>query len=212
MKRSAKHIMVTVPTRGAVRWETITRLEQVRDDASNLMPILYQPGNLSVALTRNTIVHKFMQTDCTTLVMVDDDIVPPPHFLETLDRFIPEFGMVSIPHPMPHPVDKSKMILTAYNWGRDGLEPAPLMDGINQVDAVATGCVAISREAIEVLGSCPFKIENDPFAYVTSDDFIFCGELNEAGFKIGCWFDIWHCDHVTTVNVAPILEAQMVRR
>lgn len=212
MKRSCKHIFLAVPTRGSIRWETVTRLEQARDEASNLRPILYEPGNLSVALTRNKIVNKFMQTDCSTLVMVDDDIVPPPDFLDTLDPYIPEYGVVSIPHPMPHPVDKSKIILTGYLWDRDGLQPAIFDNGIHPVDAVATGCVAISREALETLGANPFKVSNDPFAYVQSDDFIFCNDLIEAGFKVGCYYTDWYCDHVTTVSIAPILEGQLVRR
>ena len=50
--------MVAVPTRGAIRWETVTALEEARDCTPGLGPIVYQPGNLSVALTRNRIVEQ----------------------------------------------------------------------------------------------------------------------------------------------------------
>jgi len=208
MRRSGHHVLLAVPTRGSINWQTVARLQEVRDATPGLRPIVWQPGNLSVALTRNRIVQRFLATDCATLVMVDDDVVPPPHFLETLDRHIPEFGMVAVPHPMPDPSDPSRMVLTAYDETYDGLAVASLSDGMNEVDAVATGCVAISRDALAMLGPCPFRIENDPDASVTSDDFLFCADLREHGFRIGAWWDGWYCDHLSTVSLAPILQGQ----
>lgn len=209
MKRSGHHILLAVPTRGQIQWQTVHRLEEIRDATPGLRSILWQPGNLSVALTRNAIVKQFMDTDCTTLALVDDDIVPPPHFLEKLDPHLPEYGMVSVPHPMPVPADPSKIALGAFRNTPDGYAGIDLHKGMNEVDAVATGCVLVSREALVMLGDNPFRIENDPSALQTSDDFFFCTDLREAGFKIGSWWDGWYCDHVTAVNLAPILEGQM---
>ena len=211
MKRSGYHLFLSVPTRGCVSWQTVTRLEAVRDDTPGLRPILYQPGNLSVAQTRNRIVKQFLATDCTTLVMVDDDVVPPPHFLAALDRLIPEFACVAVPHPMPSPADPSTLILTAYLEASGGLVAASLTEGANEVDAVATGCVAISREALENLGPAPFRIAHDPDAPITSDDFLFCADLKTAGFRVGAWWDGWPCDHISTVSLAPLMEAAMER-
>jgi hypothetical protein len=208
MKRSGHHVMLAVPTRGCVNWQTVTRLEEVRDNTPGLRPIVWQPGNLSVAQTRNRIVNTFLETDCTTLVMVDDDIVPPPSFLETLDRLIPEFACAAVPHPMPSPADPSTLILTAYLAGADGLTACSLEEGVNEVDAVATGCVAISREAVEAVGPAPFRIDHDPDAPVTSDDFLFCADLRTLGFRIAAWWDGWPCDHISTVSLGPILERQ----
>jgi hypothetical protein len=203
MRRSGHHVFLAVPTRGSIRWETVTRLQDVRDVTPGLRPILYQPGNLSVALTRNLIVRQFLASDCETLMMVDDDIVPPPHFVETLDRALPGYGMVAIPHVMPVGAES---ILTAFTGTLDGLRPCELGDGMNEVDAVATGCVAVSAAALEALGPDPFRIAHDPTATVTSDDFLFCADLRVHGFKVGAWWDGWPCDHVTTVSLAPIHE------
>lgn len=206
-----RNVFLAVPTRGQIQWQTVTRLEEIRDRHPGLRPILYQLGNLSVALTRNRIVRRFLGTDCDVLVMVDDDIVPPPTMLSQ-GLILGGFGMVAIPHPMPNPDDPSELVLTAYDYGEDGLAPVILEDGMNKVDAVATGCVAIKREVLVALGPNPFQISNDPDAATISDDFLFCKDVRSAGFMIGAWWDGWYCDHVTTVSLAPILEASMLER
>ncbi len=200
--------MVAVPTRGAIRWETVTRLEEARDRTPGLRPILYQPGNLSVALTRNQIVRKFMQTGCETLVMVDDDVVPPPDFIEILDRELSGFGMVAVPHVMPQPGNPGALIATAYTEAAEGLVTWGLSEGITEVAAVATGCVAVSAHALEQVGPDPFRIAHNPDDAIVSDDFLFCALLRRHGFRVGAWWDGWHCDHVTTVSLAPIFESQ----
>lgn len=151
---------------------------------------------------------RFLETDCSVLAMVDDDIVPPPMFLESLDPFLPEYGMVSVPHPMPAPSDTSVLGLTGFRRGSDGLTQITLQPGMNDCDAIATGCVLVSRAAVEAVGVNPFRIENDPTAAVTSDDFLFCADLQKAGFKIGCWWDGQPCDHISAVSLGPLLESQ----
>jgi hypothetical protein len=209
MKRSAYHLMLAVPTRGTVSWQTITRLNEVRDATPGLRPIVFQPGNLSVALTRNRIVETFLASDCETLVMIDDDCVPSPHFLEALDRLVPEYALAAVPHVMPNPADSSRLILTAFDVVAGGLTPAALDDGVNDVDAVATGCVAVSRQALVALGPNPFRISNDP-AEPVSDDFLFCADLKAAGFRIAAWWDGWPCDHISTVSLGPLFESQQL--
>lgn len=205
-----KNVFLSVPTRGQIHWQTVTRLEEIRDASSGLRPILYQEGNLSVALTRNKIVKAFLATACDVLVMVDDDTVPPPHMLEALLPHIPEYAMVSIPHPLPVPKSQDVLALSALVLSARGeLNGADLAPGLNRVDAVATGCVAISREALVSLGPNPFRIENDPDATITSDDYLFCAALRAAGYRIGCWWDGWYCDHLRVVQLAPLLEGQL---
>jgi hypothetical protein len=209
MRRSGHHIMLAVPTRGQIGWQTVMRLEEIRDATPGLGPIVYQPGNLSVAMTRNRIVERFIESDCSTLVMVDDDVVPPPHALDALDALIPEFGMAAIPHPHPWPNEPSRVVLSAYDLAEGGgYTTATLVDGINEVDAVATGCVAISRAALEATGPAPFRVSHDPSDAITSDDFLFCADLRILGFRIAAWADGWFCDHVTSVSLAPLWERE----
>jgi hypothetical protein len=199
-----QQVLIAVPTRGQIQWATVTRLQEIRD-AGGFPPIVYQPGNLSVAQTRNRIVRTFLAGDYDTLVMVDDDIVPSPHFLDSVLPLADGFWMVALPHPMPHPADRSQIILTVYD---DELRPLEPVAGLNECAYVATGCVAIAREPLELLAPAPFRINADPAATITSDDFLFCDDLRANGFKVGYWWDGWYADHHTITSLAPLYEAR----
>lgn len=206
MRRSASHIMIAVPTRGQIQWQTVTRLNEIRDENPSLFPVLYEPGNLSVAATRNQIVRKFLQTDKQVLVMVDDDVVPPPHLLD-VTRYLPEYGMVGVPYPLWN--SQAGLFLSVFCQEPDGLKLAQLEDGLNDVDALGTGCVAISRDALVSLGRNPFRFDNSEDLESTSEDFIFCADLKAVGMKIGCWWDGWYADHIRAVGLAPLIEGKL---
>lgn len=203
-------VLLAVPTRGMIGWATVTRLEEIRDRAPGLPPILYQPGNLSVALTRNKIVRAFLAGPWEVLAMVDDDIVPPPHFLDIRRCLDGGFAMVSVPHPMPGP--DGSLLLTIFDEDEDGLYPAKVALGLHECAATATGAVVVSREALVALGPDPFRIEHRPDADITSDDFLFCRDLRAAGFRVGYAFDGWYCDHHTVTGLAPLLERTLDTR
>ncbi len=209
-------VLISVPTRGSVRWETATALEAARDYIGDVAPILYQPGNLSVAATRNQIVRRFMSTDLTLLAMVDDDVAPPVNFVELLMPFMREYAMVAIPHVAIHPTDPGILYLTAYeavdSGAGLGIQPKGLWSGINDCDFVATGCVLISRFALEQLGPAPFRIEHDPDAIMKSDDFLFCLDLRAVGLKVAAYWDGQPADHIHNANLSQLGAQQFEAR
>ena len=212
MNRSFAHIMVAVPTRGQVAWQTVQQLEAIRDASKGLPPIAWQPGTLSVALTRNIIVRRFLASPCEVLVMVDDDVAPPPHMLDALlpapQRLLPDgYGMVGLPDPQ-FVAQTGHLILTAWRQGPLGLANVQeFRQGWNDCDVLATGCCAIPRATLEQLGPDPFRMPNSPDAPALSDDFIFCEDVRAAGLRIGCWMDGAFADHVRPANLGHIMEA-----
>lgn len=77
-------VLIAVPTRGAVRNETIARLNHIRE-REGIGPILFCSGRLSSHETRNELARGFMQGDWDVIVMCDDDVVPPANMLDVLD-------------------------------------------------------------------------------------------------------------------------------
>lgn len=210
---NARDVLLSVPTRGTIQWATVTRLEEIRDSNPGMAPILYQQGNLSVAQTRNRIVKLFLAGPWQALAMVDDDVVPPPFLLQLRDQ-LEEFGIVGVPHPMPHPGDAAELVLTAFEETADGgLTAATIREGIHECDALATGAVLISRTLLETLGPAPFRIDADPDAAITSDDFLFCADARAAGFRVAyAYCGGWFSDHHTTTALAPLMEAALSDR
>lgn len=196
--------LLTVPTRGMIGWATVTRLEEIHREMGLEDPILYQRGNLSCARTRNQVVAAFMGTDCDVLVMVDDDIVPSPGWLAEILPFMDEWGMICLPHPMPLVTNPSVLVFSLFERTQDGYQTVPPVDGLNECDLIATGCVAINRKALEQLGPNPFRLGDD-----IGEDFQFCLDLHTLGFKVGYWWDGFYADHHTITSLAPLIEARM---
>lgn len=203
-------IYLSVPTRGSIRWETATRLEEIRDKYPGMPPIDYQTGHVCVALTRNFIINKFLETDAEVLVMVDDDVIPSPHFLEVVLPFKKGYGMVGLPYPMSN--SQINLAFTIFEEQDDGYHPFWPMGGLNMCDAIGMGCVAISRAAVEAMGRSPFRVDYDPDAQVVGEDFLFCSDLRKKGFRIGYYFDGWFAEHCTVVGMAPIMELLMAQQ
>ena len=138
--------------------------------------------------------------------MVDDDISPPPTFLDALTPVPPGYGMVGITHPSPLPF--SGQLAFQCCLLRDGELHIvqEWHDGWNDIDAMATGCVAIPRRVLEDWPN-PFRVSNDPNAAITSDDFIFCQDLRIMGEKIAFWADPMgtFCEHIHNANLAAIM-------
>lgn len=205
----SSRVLISVPTRGQIQWATVTRLQEIRD-AGGFPPINYQPGNLSVALTRNKIVKTFLDGPYDVCVMVDDDIVPSPLFLDAILDRVGEFGIIALPHPMPHPKDPSLLLLSVFDDVGGKITPKQILEeGLHEADIVATGCVAISRAALESLSPAPFRISHDPDDAVNTDDFVFCRDLRVLGFKVGYWWDGWFADHHHTTMLAPLMEQRL---
>lgn len=217
-RRPGREILVTVPTRGAIQWATVTRLQQIRDEEKGLPPIVYEADHLSVAATRNLIVTRFLAGDWKVLVMVDDDVVPDEKMLRLCD-YVPQFAMAGAPSiryamvgvPYLRPGEAGGLTHTVYEETSPGsfaesplgLRTAEVKTGVQSCAAIGTGCVAIARETLEALEPPWFEIVYDDEGRVISDDILFCQRLARLDMTIGVDWD-QAADHHTTVSLAAI--------
>lgn len=192
-----EQILVAVPTRGNVSWATCTRLQEIRDANPGLPPILFRPGHLSVALTRNAVVRQFMAGDWEALIMVDDDVAPASTLLSLTDGF-DRFDVVAMPTFIWRP-NLAPTPIPAV-WGMSQIQTANgQAGGLRSAEVVGTGCVAIHRRVFEGLHEEPFMVgrEDD---HDVSDDIMFCRAVAAAGFRVGADFTT-AADHHTTVSL-----------
>lgn len=206
----ASGIMLAIPTRGSVRYETIIWLEQIRADNPGLGPTVFQPGAVSVSQNRNRIVQHFLKSDCRFLAMVDDDIVPPPHFFDLVHYLEKDkrWGMLCVPHPIATNGGAGGIDFSIYQECPEGARYVAPQHGIHEADLVATGAVIVPRRVFDRVGDAPFRVIDDPrSATLTGEDFLFCQDLRRHGFRVGYMFDGWYCNHNTTVGLAPLKEA-----
>lgn len=172
--------------------------------------IMYRSHDSMITRARDVLFSMFLETDCTDLFFIDDDIGCRPGSFARL---------------MEHPVD---VVGGAYRGRKDPEEYAirPLPSGIMQfdpetklmeVEAVATGFLRITRAAAEQVAAA------DPDAWYTdstapaglkirsvfdnyldrekhqkwSEDYFFCRRYRETGGKV--WVDpVLELDHTGT--------------
>jgi hypothetical protein len=197
----AEQILVAVPTRGQVGWATCTRLQEIRDANPGLPPILYRPGHLSVALTRNHIVRAFMEGDWEALIMVDDDVAPASTLLSLVDGF-GQYDVVAMPTFVWRP-ELAPTPVPAV-WGMSNLQtPGGNGLGLRSAELVGTGCIAIHRRVFEGLPGEPFMVGHEE-GHDVSDDIMFCRAVATAGFRIGADFRTG-ADHHTTISLQSVV-------
>ena len=160
----------------------------------------FLPTARPIPNNRNKICKQFIEGDWDILFMFDEDNFPIKNPFSILEHDLDVCGGV-------YPGRSSK----GFNFHAFDLDkekypkeiffkflPSDRRAGIQQVDAVATGCIAIKRHVIEKMykkGWAPFEELFDKYGImVTSDDMAFCIKCMKLGIKVHADWGVI-CDH-----------------
>ena len=170
-------------------------------DLSNLTP-----SKRPIPSNRNSIVKKFLKTDNDILYMQDDDNPPLQNPFELLQY---DKDVIAIPTPAN---DKKGIHWMVYRFGEEYPEkiiykvfPQKDRHGLQQVDAISTGCIFVKREVLEKVKR-PFEDIFDKYGCLAnSDDMAFADKCKKAGFEQWTHFD-YYCSHYKTVDLLRMLK------
>lgn len=167
----------------------------IQEDAYRIH--LSYPSTKPISNNRNTIVQKFLATDCEYLMMIDSDIVPPPNILKLVDfdkDIISPFMFVN---------KKGELLPLFLKENKDGfydVDDYLHKVGLQEVAATGTGCMIIKREVLEKV-KCPFENIYDEDGIKTLGlDFSFCKKAKALGFKTWVHLD-YIASHFTTYDL-----------
>lgn len=171
---------------------------------------------LGVAQCRNMAVHKFLATDHTHLLMVDDSVTIPP---DTIERLLGHGSPITcgcVPSIKPVANHRWPYIAVAES-GSNGSYQFLLrwFNGPLKVAACGAACLMIERCVFEKLAfpwfTTPQIRERDNEVLRTlTEDLDFCERATEAGFDIVADGDV-RCGHFKTVDVARMISGEPVR-
>jgi GT2 family glycosyltransferase len=161
-------------------------------------------GIAPVDKARNQVVQFFLATNYDWLIMIDNDIIPPEHFLRVISA-AEEDGkfVVGLPYPI---IKESAVLMCVGNKTEDprivamyNTAPSPSW---TKVDYAGTGLIAIRRCVLE-------KVKSPWFAFqeMLSEDFDFCSKAAASGFQIWTNGD-YVCDHLHTCSLLQVLAMQ----
>lgn len=191
MPINQKTIYLAILNQGTISTDLSQMINLYTQNDSYRLFLTY-PNGKPITNNRNTIVQKFLSTDCDYLMMIDSDIVPPPNALNLAD-----FDK-DIITPLMFVKQKGMMIPLFLQRGKDGIYDAGdylNLTGLQEVGATGTGCIVIKREVLEKVKH-PFENVYDEDGVKTlGNDFHFCQKAKKLGFKVWVHLD-YIADHI----------------
>jgi hypothetical protein len=153
---------------------------------------------------RNIIARDFLDSGADFLLTLDSDTVPTKNPLDLIKHDVDIVGGV-------YPAWKDDTYVWLACWlDKDGSYkqyPIRQRDGIQEVDALGTGCMCIKREVLQKI-SMPFidKIREGVGDRELGHDLYFCKRAKELGFEVYADWDMV-CDHTKEMPLIPIVNA-----
>lgn len=192
-----------IPSRGELNWQCAQAIRELAEELD--AEPHFQIGHLSVAANRNKICEDFLASDCETLFMLDDDVMPAANAVFLVDD-LAKFDIVAAAVPVWRAQDPAPSF-AAFGSDQQPLQPNALYGPLAEAAFVGTGCIAIKRDVILTL----FEVSLEPFrvevrdGLTVSEDVIFCEQARECGFSVACDFRV-RCDHWMKVSLRRVLK------
>lgn len=158
---------------------------------------------------RNGMVRRFLDDDIgfTHLMMIDDDIIPPPNALDMVKH---QKAIVSAvlytwsqgaPLPLIMKLDESG---DAYNQDVEAIGKLNRGEKLVSVDATGTGCFIARREVYENLVTNWFRYQYDENGkLILGEDYAFFRKARDLGYSVFIDGQVV-CGHIGSVNVAEV--------
>ena len=167
-----------------------------------------------ISNNRNRIVKDFLETDFDYLFMIDDDNPPVPqdNIFNLLDfnkdvigAVVPGRDLYGI-HFHAYLFDENKKGAVKFKQ-----LPQEMKGGLQKVDAIGTGCIAIKRHVLENIKK-PFEdMFDDDGILLNNDDMAFCIKCKKAGFEIWCHWK-YMCSHYKEVDLLQMAHLLLMAR
>lgn len=169
-------------------------------------------------------VNEFLERGDDFLLLIDDDNPPKGNPLDLVEL---DLDVLGFPTPVWHngepgdrPYYANAMRAVSEGDGVLGFRPLDSYPGFKEVgiqecDAVGTGCVLIARRVLVELmerakgnpSETPFmRIWNDRGEVIMGNDFAFCTRVKKAGFSIWAHFD-YECEHHNELELGEVIRA-----
>ena len=184
-------VYIATPTMGEIRKEVIVWYQTWAYD-ERYRRKLVMPMAVPYELNINQIIENALEEDSDYLLIVDGD---NPPILDPLDLVELDKDIIGLPTPTwkgqrinPNAMTK---VGKSFQPVRD-----ERMYGLQEVDAVGSGCMLIARRVLEDIGKRWFNPKwNEKGTSRRSGDFNFCTKAREKGYKVWAHFD-YPCEHI----------------
>jgi len=214
-------ILVSVPNTGWIHRNVAFSLLRIMGD-QRVSTNIIMPVNIPYENNLNKITRQFLKEEYDFWLNIDSDNPPKNN---PIDLVFLNLDLVGLPTPVwanmkegDYPIywnglDEKQSVCTCKKTICEcadvGWSPHKNMRGLQEVDAIGTGCFIVSRRVMLSIKK-PFVREVDEDGCVTrGHDYLFCKRVKEGGFRIFCHYD-YPCQHFHELEIGEIAGSMMM--
>jgi hypothetical protein len=200
-----KKILVSIPNTGWIHKHVSMATDRILMDGRYEKTII-RPTHNPYENNLHHIVVDFLKGDYDFWLNIDSDNPPTRNPLDLVKL---SADIVGLPTPVWHfagdKPGERPMYENAYRKapGTDGYNEWPLKEGLQEVDAVGTGCVLYKRRVFEhpEMQKAPFqRIYLEDGRVDKGNDIAFCERAKKNGFRIFAHYD-YRCLHFNEIEL-----------
>lgn len=199
---SKPRILVAILHQGYIRPELASLVGIMKGDSRAVVDVIYSNQKPSEN-NRNLTCQLALDKGYDYFITIDHDIVPLKTPIDLVFMGLDVVGFACPQYNMSDP--KFPIYLVGMDKVVDGYKEHKNRQGLQQVDAVGSGCLCLSHRVLQAI-KAPFvrKWKDDGIAE-TGLDFYFCEKAIAKGFKVYCHYD-YLADHMKEVSLLSILK------
>lgn len=204
-------ILVTIPNTGSIHKLVSLTTNKLLVDSRYKCTIIY-PTHNPYENNLHHIVNDFMKGGYGFWLNIDSD---NPPINNPLDLVAYNLDVIGLPTPVWHFTEEvpgeRPLYENVYRYvpEKDAYNEWNVKEGLQEVDAVGTGCVLYSRRVFEnpEMRKAPFqRTFNEDGTVDKGNDLAFCERAKKNGFKIYAHFD-YRCMHFNELELHEVVRA-----
>jgi GT2 family glycosyltransferase len=139
-----------------------------------------------VERARNLCAQYTLQTGAEWLLMLDNDMEPPPDILKVVSLAGPEHDIIGLPYYMGSSQLSALPTIATWRVEDDAMVRPKPGGGFVELSMVGSGGLFIRRRVLEALPVPHFRnvLSDDGLVFKQSEDIYFCCRARERGFRI----------------------------
>lgn len=204
-------ILFSVPNTGWIHKLVVMRAISIIQDSRYHVTFI-SPTHNPYENNLHHIINEFMAGDYHFWLNIDSDNPPTRNPLDLVEL---DLDIIGLPTPVWHFTDKIKgerpIYWNAYKWNEKegGYNEWKVKEGLQEVDAIGTGCFLINRRVFNhpSMRIAPFqRIWNKDGTVSLGNDIAFCQRAKENGFSIHAHYD-YPCDHMNELPLNEVVKS-----
>jgi hypothetical protein len=206
-----KSVLISIPNKGWIHKLVSLATNKLLSDGRYKVNIIY-PSHNPFENNLHHIVNDFIAGNYDYWLSIDADNPPMSNPLDLIEL---DKDIIGLPTPVYHFTDKIKgerpwyENVYQYVSESDSYREWPIKKGLQEVDAVGTGCFIIARRVFDHpemrKGAFTRKLYPDGTVY-KGNDISFCERATECGFEIFAHFD-YRCQHFNEIEMHEVIRA-----